>query len=167
LVREQAQVRKLARFTHGSEYISSVGSWLLESLGLQLKYLGHYWELSVTTTTDRRSFTPGRARGTSLSKISVHPRKDSGSISEIRWSFLGFWVFLLGPFGHHHNRQKIVHTQESVGKRRGTRLSKISVHQRRDGGTASKIRWEFLGLWVDAACSVRKGDSVQSQYIGM
>jgi hypothetical protein len=51
---------------------------------------------------------------------------------------------LQGAFGHHHNRQNIVHAEESIGKRRGTRLSKNPVDRRRDGGAVSQIRWAFL-----------------------
>jgi len=48
---------------------------------------------------------------------------------------------------HHNNRYRIVHTSQSTGNRR-RRLSKNSVNRRRDGGTASEIRWVFLVLWV-------------------
>jgi hypothetical protein len=56
---------------------------------------------------------------------------------------------LLGAFGqHHNNRQITVHTRESIGKRRVTRLSKDTWDWRRVGGAVSEIRWGFLGLWV-------------------
>ena len=62
-----------------------------------------------------------------------------------------FWAtsnLLLGAFGHHHNRQKIVHTRKSAGKTRRMGSSKKIVNWRRDGGTVSKIRWAFLVLWM-------------------
>jgi len=61
---------------------------------------------------------------------------------------LDYTYAVTGAFGYHHNnRQKIVHLQESIGKRRETRLSKNSIDWRRDGGTISEIRWAFLELW--------------------
>jgi hypothetical protein len=56
-------------------------------------------------------------------------------------------MLLLETFGHHHNnRQKIVHGQKSIGKRRRTILSKNSVDWTRDCGAVSEIRWAFLGF---------------------
>jgi hypothetical protein len=63
-----------------------------------------------------------------------------------------FWTTtkpLLEALGNHHsNRYKIVHTLQSTGNIRRTRLSKNSVNRRRDGGTVSEIQWAFLVLWV-------------------
>jgi hypothetical protein len=46
--------------------------------------------------------------------------------------------------GHHHeNCQKNVHTPESSGKHRGTRLLKNSVDCSSDGGAVNEIWWVF------------------------
>jgi hypothetical protein len=51
----------------------------------------------------------------------------------------------MGAFGHHHNNtHKMAHAQESIGKRRRTRLSKNPVNRRRDSGAVSEIWWVFL-----------------------
>jgi len=55
---------------------------------------------------------------------------------------------LQGAFGDPHNkRQQIVHTEKSTGKRRGTRLSKNSVHQRR-GGEQNPVGISLGCEWV-------------------
>ena len=52
-----------------------------------------------------------------------------------------------GLIGHHHNnRRGIELTRESIGKKRGKRLSKTSVDRRRYDGAVSEIQWAFLGV---------------------
>jgi hypothetical protein len=59
-------------------------------------------------------------------------------------------TWLLGEFGHlHNNRQKVTRIRKSIGKRRGTRLSKNCFDWSRDGGAVSEIGgYIFLGFRV-------------------
>jgi len=76
-------------------------------------------------------------------------------VSDIWWGFHAvprFWAtttLLQGAFGGTANREKIIHTEESVRKRRGTRLSKKFCLLEERWWSSKQNLWASIGVvWL-------------------